>query len=146
MLIHMCSSLLLLHSSRSLPVTLRSVAARARDADTVVYLSFGPIREKHMHTLKGLACRKRVAYATPAPHTACRWHSGYERLVAVCATCFLLRLLTGCFLPALCLLLSLLSFNCVGDWCVQNLPATTRAASAGTPRGGPAPVDCCAAC
>ncbi len=43
-----------------------SVACR-----TAVYLSFGPIVEKRMHALKGLACRKRVAAAS-SPAATCK--------------------------------------------------------------------------
>jgi hypothetical protein len=38
---------------------------------TTVYLSFGPIGEKRMHALKGLACRKRVAAAS-SPAATCK--------------------------------------------------------------------------
>ncbi len=38
---------------------------------TVVYLSVGPIGEKHMHALKRLACRKRVAAAS-SPAATCK--------------------------------------------------------------------------
>jgi hypothetical protein len=38
---------------------------------TAVFLSFGPIGEKRMHALKGLACRKPVA-AVSSPAATCK--------------------------------------------------------------------------
>ncbi len=48
-----------------------TIYAQAKQVDAIVCLSFHPISKEHVHALKGLACRKRVAAAS-SPAATCK--------------------------------------------------------------------------